>query len=510
MKFPFGRNKKQPSAVGNQNASSEDNLNAPLDDSGTRQPFSFIHEQCTSNPAGLALAGSELTLTNGEYLSLTKKVAQYLRSKGIKPGEIVATAVSNDSNFVLMGALLHEGAIGCTLPSFENLPEWVDWVISATPQGQVRPGRHILWDSAVLDEIESLEGTASPNLYSSPDDVCRLVFSSGTTGVPKGIPFTVRSIQRRSEWARRNWMPADPFMSLIPLSGVSGTQAAYWHLMHGMPYLSPGKTGLDMLRLLEKYEAKSIKGSPMQLEILLSEAKRAGVKLPSLSRIQSAGMLLPARLAQDLFDYFGAEIVNLFGCSESGTIAVRVGDFLNDADMGEILPSAMVQVVNSDDELLPVGTEGIIRWKTEDQAKGYFKSPTATITSFRDGWFYSGDEGYLTDDGHLYLTGRTSELLNLGGRKLNPARLDEAVKALPNIADAACFSFNDGTAIPKLGIAIVKSGPVDRQAVETLFLKEYQALRPSAVIAVGEIPRGALDKVQRATLAKQVEAKLKR
>lgn len=510
MKLPFGRKKNQPGEAAKSSAAPNVNLAATLEDSESRQPFWFIEHNAATNPDGIALAGAQRTLTNAQYLTESKKLARVLRERGVKPGDIVAAALTADDNFVLMGALFHEGAVGCTAPSFENLPEWIDWVVSGTKDAPVRLGRHIRWDESLVQAISEAQPDLGPNPYGSADSPARIMFSSGTTGLPKGITYTVRILQRRAKLAKTNWIPDEPFMSLIGLGGASGTLTAFYNLMTGSPYFCSQPAQLPNARLLEKYEVKVVKASPMQLDHLLRDCRESGIKLPHLRIIESAGMMMPAQLAKELVDYFPVELRNVFGCTEAGTITVRKGDFSDPSNMGTVLSSAEVQVVDAEHNPLPAGAEGAIRWKTADQVTAYFKLPSATMESFRDGWFYSGDEGFLSPDGQLHLTGRTSELLNLGGRKLNPSYLDGLVKSVPGVADAACFAFSDGTAMPQLGIAIVKNGPIDRSAVEQLFLREFQALRPAAVIMVPEIPRAGMGKVQRRELAKQVEAKLKK
>ena len=511
-KFGFGLRKKAAPA-----GAAPVDIDAPIAASTStvlEQPQPYLHlvRQSKSQPNALAavtgLQGENTELTFRQLFEQSKKIAAVLREAGVKPGQFVATSVPASQNLQFMAALLHEATIGALAPatSFDaNLNKMVDWVVSSQYLQGFPKERTILVDDEFYRQVNATSTVIDPQVYPSMDSICRVVFSSGTTGTPKAIPFAIGMLEARNEYSRNAWMSVAPFMSLIGLPAITGFQTAYATLVSGQPYFTPGD-GAHNLAMIHKYQIASFKASPGQLAELLPVVQKSPQLAASLKVAQTAGSFLPNELALAFQQAAGCQVINLYGATEVGLIARRP-EITDDAtDLGPLVEGARVEIVDAKNNVLPVGQTGSIRWHREFMATEYLHNPQATAKSFIDGWFYPGDSGYLDTDGHLHLVGRNSELINAGGVKLNPSVLDEWVKRHPKVADAAAFSFVGGLGVEAFALAVVVPADFDRQGLLDAFKKNFGGLAPSVIIAVPKIKRNEMRKVMRAEMAKDLEA----
>lgn len=467
------------------------------------QPYQHVMRNVKERPNEIALATADTQVTYSDLFGQSKRIAAYLRVLGVKPGQLVATLVPPTLTFILRQALLHEAAISCAWPQHTQPdPELgIDWLITTVPVEGFSPEKTILVNNAWLARANAFSVTDEPNMFPDNDAVIHLIFSSGTTGRPKAIPFSIATIERRSNVAHGYWMSEKPFMCILPQASVSGFQTAYANLVNSEPYLRPGSPA-ENVAIMNRYRVASVKASPAQLKDMV-DYLRANPKVRlSLKLVQSAGSYLPPKLAADLRELTGAEIHNLYGSSEAGTVAIRVGSSEEAADAGKVVPEATVQIVDEDDRQVPVNIPGIVRYKRPFQSTEYFRNPEATESSFRDGWFYPGDTGWLTEDGHLWLSGRTSELINAGGTKIDPASVDAYLIGQREVEDAAGFGYEDESGMTKFGIAIVpRKKRSDLDDVRKRFNAAFPFKAPDEFFIVESIPRNPSGKVIRRDLA---------
>jgi acyl-CoA synthetase (AMP-forming)/AMP-acid ligase II len=174
------------------------------------------------------------------------------------------------------------------------------------------------------------------------------------------------------------------------------------------------------------------------------------------------------------------------------------------------LPWAEIQIVDEAGVVLQNGTEGLIRYRTPRLIETIKSSGADTVPGVRDGWFYPGDIGSLTADGVLCLTGRSSDVINRGGVKVSGTRIEEVLKALPEVTDAAACGIAGPSGLEELWIAIIASGPVDVEQIK-MHLRKHASVgvAPDQIFLVDELPRGELGKVQKHRL-KELLLSLKR
>src|SRR4029453_13665596 len=153
---------------------------------------------------------------------------------------------------------------------------------------------------------------------------------------------------------------------------------------------------------------------------------------------------------------------------------------------------------------LPRGTPGEVSIKGPSVVDGYENNPTANAAAFTNGWFRTGDEGMLDDDGYLFLTGRLKEQINRGGEKISPLEIDDVVLRHPDIAEAVTFAIPHDKLGEDIGLAAVRTGGSELSENE---LRNYLSAHlaqfkvPRTILFVDEIPKGATGKIQRIGLA---------
>lgn len=456
------------------------------------QPSAHAQRHAEQRPDDLAVVGPAASITYAQLVGHASRIAGVLTM--VKPGDVVGVLLPPQLEAVFIQALWQLAAISCQPPTSGGAP--IDWLVALEPHPAVPADRTILIDGPWLAHAAAAE-PVDPVPYADDADVCRLIFSSGTTGAPKAVPLSVRNLDYRAQIAPTHWMASTPILCILPLATASGSTAFFTSLVRGETYIVPG-TPAENLMLLQRHQVASVKASPAQLEALVKEAEAHPVSLPALRVIQSVGSLLPEALIARLVAAFGVEVVNLYGSSESGVLAIRRDASTDPMDAGEIAHDMTVEIVDDNDAAVSPGTVGAIRSRRPHQTPGYFRDAAATAAHFRDGWFYPGDFGSLTE-GRLRLAGRAAELINAGGVKVDPARIDAAALRFAGVTDAAAFSHLDAAGVTRIALAFV--GEVDAEAFLTHLRSELGTASPTLMLRVAEIPRTTTGKVRRGDLA---------
>lgn len=426
------------------------------------------------------------------------------RRVGIKPGDTVALDLPANLHLLFAQALFHEAAIGCQLPSgpAQSKSFKSDWLFSDTLSDSPWAMKVITVDSAFLKEVHgNSDDFIMPRRYSGPESVCRIIFSSGTTGQPKPIALTLEMLENRAAVAPEYWMHTPPFMTLLDISTASGFQTFYSSVIQGQTYLVPGTPSHNVSQI-KRHNVASIKASPSQIIEMTKELERTGEETPSLEIIHTVGSVLSEKAAGAVRQATGAKIYNLYGSTECGILAKRFEDSNNPFDAGVPVSGAEIQIVDDSDKELPQGEIGTIRYKKSFQVQGYLNDIVATEEAYKDGWFYPGDTGSFSVEGHLILAGRTSELINAGGVKIDPAKVDEVAISLPGVLDVAGFGFENDLGMIDFALAVVPGFGFDSaQLIEKLSL-DFGSVRPNVIWAIEKIPRNIMGKPLRAELAK--------
>ena len=455
-------------------------------------------------PQALALKSTRLEMSYSVFADTVRRVAAKLRQSGVRPGDIVGLRLEPELQAVFIAAVLHEGAVSFAAKQ-SNVQAYRAQINHVFTDNQLfeagNPKRQLVTQDW-LASTAAINAKLEPNDFETDQSLALLVFSSGTTGTPKGVAFTIANVLERIESAHSNWMPAKPFLAELGLDTVSGIQTYFYNLIHGETYLI--STGAKAtLELISSAGVQAIKTSPAKLLDLSREALQQQSTFDNLEIIQVAGGLISAHLGAEAAKAFSARLTYLYGSTEVGTVTRGLFDTEATNMVGTILPDSKVEIVDANRQPVPVGQNGAIRIKTPYQAKSYWNNAEKSATGFIDSWFYPGDTGRIDAKRQLHVDGRIDEMLNVGGAKLNPAWVDSMLSGYRGLQDAAAFTATDAvTGEAKLGLAIVTNGEINIEILKTNLRELLGGSAPEVIVRLNEIPKNELGKPLRLEIAK--------
>ncbi|GAB2599024.1 acyl-CoA synthetase [Ramlibacter solisilvae] len=341
------------------------------------------------------------------------------------------------------------------------------------------------------------------------DDPLRLVLSSGTTGKPKKIVITYGQFQHRvfSGSLGAAAAPTARVMAMVGADTVGGYQLPMATWAHGgrVVMLLPKDNAYITLR---RNGVSVAFMSPVQLAGMLKSMPRDAWPVEGLT-VSVGGSALPHDLAQQARLRLTSQLMVVYGSTEVGTVYRMNASMENGVTGGYVVPSVEVQVVDSDGQPVSHGQVGEVRVRGATAVSGYADEPREEIsaqTAFRDGWFYPGDAGVLTAGGLLAIVGRTQELMNLGGIKVAPTLIEDAIRACEGIADMAAFAVDQAGATEQPWVAVVRGMGFDAAAVISRFKQRFPQLPSLRVAYIDAIPRNGMGKVLRGELRRMVKA----
>ena len=469
-------------------------------------PFSYLSDAAARNPAGVAISTIGTELTYSEVYDTALRIAHVLRDCGVRPGDIVGVAAQPIIDLVIAEALFHEACVGAEVPpGMANFGDDVfDWLIVVELRDDFTSERQILLDEAFFARVAQAQPALDPIPYEGETSPCRLNFSSGTTGAPKAIPVSIRCLEDRSIDRRQQWMLDEPYLCLLGLSTGLTFMTFFAQVKAADTFIlaTTGATaGADALTQIHRFEVRCIMGSPHQLGLLLTAAQLSSESLASVTTIMSAGSVMPDFIVEQLQRRFtNARFVSTYASSEAGSVAVREGIGSADGLAGTLLDDVDVIIVDDDGTPVPAGETGNIAIRRAHQPQEYLNDPVTTARTFRDGYFFPGDTGFLRGR-ELYLAGRSSELINAAGVKADPARIESIVFGFGGIVDAAVFPLETDHGLTKIALVFVADADLDVPALLAYLRDQLGESSPSHVARVPRIARNHMGKVNRAQLA---------
>jgi long-chain acyl-CoA synthetase len=475
-----------------------------MDAEAPSNPFSYLELLASAKPKGIWAKTPDATVTNAEAVEKAKKIAYELRRLGVQRGDIVALRMADRLGIVFSLAVLHEAAVSTIVPD-----GWVPggdltvrWLLTTRDDVVGPPGATVVHvDQEFLQRIEENPYGIKP--VDGPIEMIRIVFSSGTTGSPKAIAVGGPTAQQTAVGSLEAWAVGSPHLNLMDTGTAWGASEFYMSGYAGIPYLSVGGAPqAEIVRVAEENAVRRIYGSPAQVAALVDELERQGRTLPTVEAVVTTGTIMPPGLAERVRRVTEGGLVHgMYGSTEGGSAAIRRYESDDPYDAGQIMPGSTVEIVDDDDLVVPDGTIGRIRYRSFTMVDRYLGDPAASAKSFRDGWFYPGDLGLIRPDGGLTLAGRDAELLNAGGVKVDPNRLDQFALQRAGVQDACSFEYETASGVQGVGIALVAEDDLDIPALVADLKSEFKTAAPTLVARVETIPKTRNGKPMRRQLA---------
>ena len=453
-------------------------------------------------PHELAFFDGKKEITFAGLQDHTLKIATTLRSLGVRDGDLVCTILPPYLDWPVTLALQIIGAVSFSKPANSHFDSCVEpkWLISATEQPKFTTGNTILVNQDFAEKVNSADTTEKIEIEHDPNKIFRLSSTSGTSGEVKYLSFTQNEIRPRVE----NQRPTDflgnrRFLNLFPPSASASFNWALRSLLFGKTYFTASPKDEIVESIILRKNVKTIIGSPNQISRFLTTLEIMKIKLDSSHNIIMGGSTPSARLLNRIRNEHQATIYNSHGSAETGFISICNVTTENSPGL-LIYPNSIVEVLDERGLLIDSEEVGILRYKTLYASNSYFNNPTATKEYFKDGYFYSGDMGYKTKDGRLFITGRTNEVINLGGVKINPEQVDEIAGTQDGVLDVAAFAIEDESGIPRLAIALVIDSEFDEENFRENMKFKFQSAKVEKIFKVEAIPRNPNGKILRRVL----------
>ena len=349
-----------------------------------------------------------------------------------------------------------------------------------------------------------------------PGAIALFLFTSGTTSRPKIVPLTHGNIctSALSAVAALRLSEADRCLNVLPLFHGHGLIATV------MTSLAAGAgvvctPGCDVNRFfgwLREFAPTWYSAVPTMHQAILAQARLnpdqvAGVRL---RLVRSASAPLPPRVLAELEQTFGTSVIEFYGMTETASAPIACNPLPpRKSKPGSVGIQVGLDVAIMDDrgDVLPAGEVGHVTVRGPSVMPGYDGDAAATAAAFTGDWFKTGDQGFFDDEGYLYLSGRTREMINRGGENIAPREVDEALLEHPAVAEAVTFAVPHATLGEDVAAAVVLRPNADATAKD---LRQFAAGRladfkvPRQVLIVEQLPKGSTGKVQRIGLAEKL------
>lgn len=350
----------------------------------------------------------------------------------------------------------------------------------------------------------------------SASDLAVLLYTSGTTGKPKGVVLTHGNLFAAIEGPllQNPDLPPGPMLHSLPLTHVYGVLIQ--HLANAWGWSTVLLSHFDPTRAfeaIEKYRIRYLPLVPTMAVYLLRHPDREKFDTSSLYRITSGGAALPEQLRSDVAAAFKCIVDQGYGLSESAAVATGyiVGETYRPGSAGRAVPGIELAIVNDAGDALPPGQVGEICVSGPNVTSGYWRDPESTRQALRGGWLRTGDVGYLDPDGYLFITDRKKDLIIKGGENISPREIEEALYQHPAVAEAAVIGLPDPVFGEQIH-AVVQLAPKAQATAEELrdHLSHYvtRFKLPARIVFAPALPKNNSGKILKRDLKIQLSTTL--
>ena len=494
---------------------------------------SVLARHARERPDSLALTDPSLRFTWAEMLLAVRRVAAWLVERGIADGEPVMVQMRNCATFAI--ANVAASAVGAPLvlvpvsARSRELGRIADraqarfFITDAARRGSVdfdarmaESGVNVFGDN----ELASVATADTPPTWrvqdarGDADDILDLMFTSGTTGVPKGILNTTNSklSSLRSFHDVYSLVPTYPWLVLAPMTHNGGWLYSYLaaHLSGAHAVFQERFEPAETLALIRKHDIAAVFFTPTHCRDILTEVRSSGgAAISSLRYIFVGAAHTPVELKRDVMTEFGAETISLYGSTENQAVTLaRPGRRVEDLDesVGSVCPGMEIAAFGGADRCtrLPDGGVGEIGTRGPGLFAGYYDDQVATNQAFNhDGWFFAGDVGYIDETGNLHLRGRSKELIIRGGRNIVPEDVEAVLGTHPDVAAVCAVAVPDQRLGERVCAVVICKRPTLRLADLVSHVVDgghSTALRPEAMFVVDRFEYTDTGKVRRVLL----------
>jgi fatty-acyl-CoA synthase len=493
----------------------------------------FITHWARERPDRVALREEDRVFTYTELEERTACVAGALLAAGLVKGDRIAWIGKNsDLYFTLFFGAARAGIVMAPIGWRLSPTEWAFIVndtqakiiftgpgFDAAPEQLAGKLRH---DATIIgaDEARAMidAGVRAPFDPSGRDEAVLQLYTSGTTGNPKGAVlsnhnlFALRKHSADSELAYTKWDDDEAVLVAMPCAHIGGTGLGIMALVSGLPGVILAEFNPDgVFDAVEQHGVTRFFIVPAALQMLLLHPRCASVDYSRLKYILYGAAPIPLELLRQCIKMFGAQFIQAYGMTETtGTICMlppEDHDPEGNARMrsaGKPLPGVEVRILGPDGDDVPGGEVGEVVTRSSNNMIGYWNLPDATAkTMTADGWIHTGDAGYLDPDGYLFIHDRMKDMIISGGENIYPAEVESAIFGHPAVQEVAVIGIPDakwGETVK--AVCVAKPGMTVEEADIIAWTRDRIAAfkAPRSVDVIEALPRNASGKILRKDL----------
>ena len=499
-----------------------------------------IRRAAENRPDVVALRHGERELTYAELNQRSSQLAQALLASGVGTGDRVAYLGRSAPEVI---------ELLCAVSKIDAVIVPVNWRLSPRELAAVLADAQaplLIADATYLKTAEELVARSSralslrvvatehpaayepwlaahrpidPSSRGEPDDVIVQMYTSGTTGVPKGVLTTHRNLAAAAATSARWGFDADTIsLTPLPLFHIGGIGWVYCGLWHGATTILVSEfDAAQVIDMLERHRVTNPIFVPTMLQMLTAVPGAAERDYSALRSITYGASPITTTTLRAALRTFGCDLIGLYGLTESTGGVVHLDGSDHDADgprqhllrsVGRPYEWVELRIVDpATDEDLPAQAVGEVWLRAPNVMAGYFNRPEATAQALTpDGWLRTGDGGYLDADGYLFLTDRVKDMIVSGGENVYPFEVEEVFAQHPDVADVAVIGVPDahwGEAVKAL--VIRRRGSAASAEDLLAFAGERLAgyKLPRSIDFVDDLPRTPTGKVLKRALREQ-------
>ncbi|MGE5408066.1 MAG: long-chain-fatty-acid--CoA ligase [Syntrophothermus sp.] len=483
---------------------------------------SIVADSATAHPDVAAVRLGEAGLTYAELDDRSARVAAMLGARGVGRGDRVGVMLPNVLEFpVVYYGVLRAG--GTVVPMNVLLKRREIAFYLEDSEARLMLAWHGFAEEALAGAVEAgvepievepsafaaLLGSFEPAAGLEPtdaEDTAVILYTSGTTGRPKGAELTHGNLRRNAEVTADGAIcgirPGDVVLGALPLFHSFGqTVSMNASLLGGatltlLPRFDPG----EALAIMHRDRVTHFYGVPTMYGALLHDPARGGTDTSSLRFCVTGGAAMPVEVLKAFEDAFGCELLEGYGLSETSPVAsiTHPGRPRKPGSIGTPIAGVEMRVVDESDEEVPRGEIGEIVIRGHNVMKGYWHRPDATAEALRGGWFHSGDLARVDEDRDFFIVDRKKDMIIRGGYNVYPREVEEVLYEHPKIREAAVLGVPDDEWGEEIAAAVVlHEGEELTPAEVSDYVRERIAAYkyPRVVWFMDELPKGPTGKI---------------
>ncbi|MFJ7638351.1 class I adenylate-forming enzyme family protein [Peribacillus sp. NPDC097206] len=474
--------------------------------------------------------------TNVETMNYANQLANGLRNHGVDNGERVIVIMPNSPEVLFAyqgitraGAVivpvmytLHPKEIAfiadnCGAKLIITSSLLLDNIGQAIELMDKRPSILVV-DAPTTEQAQNFYDYLSPSpdydaklIEVMPEDTAVILYTSGTTGNPKGVKLTHRNLCSNAENSvKHSNVERGTTLGILPLAHVFGLTISHTcYIVGSSIVVFPRFEPKEVLAAIEAHKVRAFSVVPAMIHALVAFPTAGNYDTSSLESVSSGSAPLPIALLNTFEQKFGAKVYEGYGLSEAAPIvtAHTKDRPIKPGSVGIPIPGVTIKIVNEKNEDVPRGEIGELLVRGDNVTPGYFRNDEETDRTVKEGWLYTGDLGRLDDEGYLYIVDRKKDLIIRGGFNIYSRDLEEILSKHSGISEVAVVGVPDERMGEELVACVVKD-PSSCVLEEELILYCQDNLAkhktPKRIIFLDSLPRNGVGKILKTHLRKMV------